>query len=254
MPASHLRPGLARDGIFNLRDLGGTPASGGAVVRERVLVRADALQRSSPETVQALHDHGIRRVLDLRDDSERSAAGTFSPTDGIEIEVLHLPVLDPTYEWEVTDVPRDRLLAHRYVDILSAFGDRYAEAVRAVVDADGGVAFHCAVGKDRTGLLAMLLLGAVGSPKEAIVADYAASARATAVQVSWLRVLGRLGDTDVDDDDLAVGVWSARADTMVATLGHLESEHGGVEGYLRSIGVGDDVLAELRARVLRQET
>lgn len=250
MSASHLRPALARDGIFNLRDLGGTPAREGAVVRERVLVRADALQRSSPATAKALHDHGIRRVLDLRDASERARSGTFSPADGLDIDVVHLPVLDPTYEWDVVDVPRERMLAHRYADILTSFGDRFAAAVQTVAETDGGVAFHCAVGKDRTGLLAMLLLGALGSPREVIVSDYVRSARASAVQVARLRVLG-VPEGDVDDDEIAIGVWSARAVTMESTIDRLDAEHGGIEGYLRSIGVDDVLVAALRARLLR---
>ncbi|MBS1836406.1 MAG: tyrosine-protein phosphatase [Actinobacteria bacterium] len=253
MSTSHLRPALARDGIFNLRDLGGTPAGDGRAVREGMLVRADALQRSSAATARALHEHGIRRVLDLRDDSERAEDGTFCPADGLDIDVVHLPVLDPTYEWEVLDVPRDQVLAHRYADILVNFGDRFADAVTAVAATDGGVAFHCAVGKDRTGLLAMLLLGALGSPREAIVADYVRSARAGAVQVAWLRVLGlRYGD--VDDEEIAVGVWSARAATMHATIDRLDAEHGGIDGYLRSVGVGDDVVGALRGRLLRVAT
>lgn len=253
MSAAHLRPSLARDGIFNLRDLGGTPADGDSVVRDHLLVRADALQLSSAETARALHEHGIRRVLDLRDDSERSETGTFHPAAGLDIEVVHLPVLDPTYEWEVLDVPRDALLAHRYADILMSFGDRFATAVRTVAEADGGVAFHCAVGKDRTGLLAMLLLGALGSPREAIVADYVRSARAGAVQVARLKVLGlRYGD--IDDEEISIGVWSARAVTMESTLDRLDVAHGGIEGYLQSVGVDADVVAALRARLLRAAT
>lgn len=240
---------LAGDGIFNLRDLGGTPAADGAVVRPRVLVRADALQRSSPGTVRALHGHGVRRVLDLRDARERDEDGVFTPVDGLDIDVVHLPVLDPTYRWEQRDVPRDQLLAHRYADILDGFGDRFSAAMAAVADTDGGVAYHCAVGKDRTGLLTLLLLGALGAPRSAIVADYVVSARVTAAQVAWFRRAGGRY-TDVGDDEIATGVWSARADTMTATIDHLDAAHGGVEGYLHSIGVGEDLVADLRARLL----
>lgn len=249
MPASHLRPGLARDGIFNLRDLGGTPAADETVVAERLLVRADALHRSSAATVQALHDHGIRRVLDLRDDSERDLSGAFTVVDDLDIEVRFVPVLDPTYEWDLDGVEMEALLAHRYEDILTNFGDRLADAVTAIADADGGVAFHCAVGKDRTGLLAMLVLGALGAADEVIVADYARSSLATGVQVQWIRTLG-LPHGPRDDEEMATGVWSARAVTMQRTLDHLDRDHGGVTAYLRGIGVDDDALDLMRSRLL----
>ena len=112
MPASHLRPQLARDGIFNLRDLGGSPVDDGRVLRRGMLVRADALQRSSGSTVRALHVHGIRRVLDLRDDSERDLSGAFTVVDdldqliaGTEAGTRYCLVwisLDPTYGHLVT--------------------------------------------------------------------------------------------------------------------------------------------------------
>ena len=99
------------------------------------------------------------------------------------------------------------------------------------------MAYHCAVGKDRTGLLTALLLGSLEVPDEAIVADYARSAGATAVQVSWLWSLGRAGG-QVTEADLELGVWSARAATMQSTLDWLRDEHGGAAAYLRAAGVG----------------
>lgn len=249
-PPAALRGGLDRDGIFNLRDLGGTPGVDGTVVRGGLLVRADALQRCSPGTVASLHDHGIRRVLDLRDDSERVEDGTFTPVAGLDIEVVHVPMLDPTYRWEVTDIPRSELLAHRYQDILTDFGDRLADAFRYVVEADGGVAYHCAVGKDRTGLLTLLLLGALGSPRSVIVADYVVSAQVTSRQVAWFRDHGHRY-ADVDTDDIATGVWSARPETIVATINHLDAVYGGIDGYISGIGIGADAVAELRGRLLR---
>jgi protein tyrosine/serine phosphatase len=250
VPHSHLRPGLARDGIVNLRDLGGTPAADGAVVRSGVLIRADALQRCSPENVRALHDHGVRRVIDLRDDAERDESGIFTVVDDLPIEVHHVPVVDPAYVWDLEGVELDQVLAHRYEDILTAFGDRFRSAVELVASAEGGVAYHCAVGKDRTGLLTLLLLGALGSPRQVIVDDYVLSARVNVLQVARLRVTGHPYGT-ATDRDLAVGVWSARPETMDATLDLLEREHGGVLGYLRAAGVDDDAVATLRARLLQ---
>lgn len=250
MPHSSLRPGLARDGILNLRDLGGTPAADGAVLRDRVLLRADALQRSSQESAIALHRHGVRRVLDLRDDAERAESGAFLAAEDHAIEVFHVPVVDPTYVWEVDGVDVEGVLAHRYGDILEQFGDRFRTAVELVASADGGVAYHCAVGKDRTGLLTLLLLSVLGTPREAIVADYVRSARVNVLQVARLRVIGHPAGA-ATEEDLAIGVWSARPETIEATIDLLDARHGGAVGYLRDAGVDDEVVATLRSRLLR---
>ena len=89
------RATLARDGIFNLRDLGGIPVAGGKVVAPGRLVRADSLHRAR-DSVEVLHDLGVVRVLDLRDERERSEEGVLS-ADGVEVE--HHPVIDPMFAW-----------------------------------------------------------------------------------------------------------------------------------------------------------
>lgn len=251
MSVEHLRPSLARDGIFNVRDLGGLPTLDGSTTRGRRLLRGDSLQRSQ-RSVPGLRELGLVRVLDLRDGSERERSGEFS-AEGVE--VLHVPVLDPTFDWEDA-VPDDSttVLGHRYRVILTEFSDRLAAGVSAIADvvtADGGsvVAFHCAVGKDRTGLLSALVLDSIGATSESIVRDYAKSASATAVQATWLRYMGF---ADVPEEELETGVWSARPETMVDTLAWLESEHGGAEEYLVDAGVDRSTIEGLREALLSQ--
>lgn len=254
MPTDALRPSLARDGVFNARDLGGLPLAGGAVVRPGALVRADALHRCSTASAVALRDHGVRLVLDLRDDSEREAEGVF---EGPGVEVEHHPVLDPAYRWD-TEVPpppeglpdgASVVLAHRYAEILDAFADRFVAAVGRIATTEGGVAYHCAIGKDRTGLLTALLLGVLGAGRDTIVADYARSARATPIQVNWLVLYG-MPTSEVEEEQLDTGVWSARPATMVATLDHLDRTHGGPEQYLLDHGLAAGVPDVLRQRLV----
>lgn len=251
MPTPQLRPTLARDGIFNARDLGGIPLPDGRTVAPGRVVRADSLHRAR-RSAAALRDYGVVRVIDLRDERERSEDGVLA-ADGLEVQ--HHPVLDPAFSWGDDDHGElDTLLAQRYRVILDEFPERLVGvlgSIAEVVDADddSAVAYHCAVGKDRTGLVSMLLLGLLGVAEDEIVADYARSAAATAVQVSWLWTFGHpAGSTD--DDQLALGVWSARPETMAATLRHVDDAHGGVAAYLRSAGLGDDVAAALTSALV----
>lgn len=222
----------------------------GRAVKHRRLVRADALHRSI-SSVTALTEFGVSRVLDLRDAREREAYGVFQ-ADGIDVQ--HHPMLDPTFTWDEgpVSVPSE-LLADRYRAILTEFSDRLVRAVEGVVEVldspSGAVAYHCAVGKDRTGLLTMLLLDALGVDAEQIVDDYARSSIATAVQVSWLWSMGR-PEGDVDDETLHVGVWSARPVTMAVTIEWLHAEFGGAEKYLVDAGLDPEAVATLRAGAL----
>jgi protein-tyrosine phosphatase len=255
VPTDRLRPLLARDGIFNVRDLGGLPTASGGVVAPRRLVRADALHRARA-SAPALAEFGITRVLDLRDQRELDAEGSLEVA-GVVVE--HHRVLDPTFRWSEdggtgSDGEGVPLLARRYRVILGEFAPRFAGALTSMAEEyerpDGGaVAVHCAVGKDRTGLLTMLVLGLLEVPDEVVVADYARSAAATAVQVSWLWSLGRPGG-DATDEDLHDGVWSARAGTMDATLRWLRDTYGGIDGYLDHAGVSDEVRRALRSALV----
>ena len=245
------RARLAREGIFNVRDLGGIPVADGKVVAPGRLVRGDSLHRAR-DSVEVLREMGVVRVLDLRDERERDDEGVLS-ADGLEVQ--HHPVIDPMFAWfDESHDDRSTLLAHMYQEILTAFGARFATALgsiaEVVADRPGAaVAYHCAVGKDRTGLLTALLLGTLGASEDDIVADYVRSARAGAVQLSWLWSLGH-PEGAATDEDLYVGLWSARAETMERTLEWLHKEFGGAAGYLEQSGVPAEVVEALAVGLL----
>ena len=251
MPNASLRPRFARDGIFNVRDLGGLRSGDGRQVATGRLVRADALHRAR-STADDLRRYGVVRVLDLRDERERDEEGVLGSPG---IEVVHLPVLDPAFDWvDDSHDDFDTMLAHRYQVILESFPDRFAEAVGAVVEvvakgSSGAVAYHCAVGKDRTGLLTALLLGLLGVPDETVIDDYTRSGVAVAVQVSWLWSMGYPAG-HVAEEHLENGLWSARPETMRRTLDWLAGEHGGAASYMRSAGLDDDQIEALRRALL----
>lgn len=255
MSTDQLRPTLARDGIFNARDLGGIPSRSGHVVARSRVVRADALQRAQG-SAGSLRRYGISRVLDLRDEREREHSGVLV-ADGIE--VLHHPVVDPAFAWHTeADAEVAELLVVRYRDILEEFGPRLAGALASIDEVvaapaaegrAGAVAFHCAVGKDRTGILAALLLSLLDVDPQVIAQDYARSSAATAVQVQWLWSFGMPGG-DATDEDMSLGVWSARPQTMLTTLAWIDAEYGGVETYLAAQGLAASVPGSLRSALL----
>src|SRR5690606_13906928 len=116
VPTLRQRALLAREGIFNLRDLGGLPVEGGVVAPRRVL-RGDALHRAG-ESVAVLRDLGVVRVLDLRDEVERKEEGVL---EAEALEVQHHPVLDPRFPWADDEVEDpSELVAHRYREILTS--------------------------------------------------------------------------------------------------------------------------------------
>ncbi|MEI2640641.1 MAG: tyrosine-protein phosphatase [Microthrixaceae bacterium] len=251
LSTSRLRTELARDGIFNTRDLGGMTTLDGRVIRPGRVIRADALQRVR-QSASIFKAAGVTRVLDLREDAERERAGILQ-LDGIE--VIHHPVLDPTFGWTSdAGLAPAELLRTLYREILESFGDRFASAlteIAQVIDSgpSGAVAYHCSLGKDRTGLLTAILLSLLGVTEDEIVADYARSANATAVQLQWLWSFGLIGD-EVADEDLSDGLWSARPDTLRSTLEWVRGHYGGFDNYVLDVGLDQTVIETLREDLL----
>ena len=169
------------DGCLNVRDLGGHPTEDGGETRMGAVVRADSVRRLTDAGWQSLVEYGIRRIVDLRlaSELEEDAPGD-TPVEVVHVSFLEDVPLDRQIEifqrW--IDAPDD-VSATRdgYLEMLDSYRKNVAAAVAAVAGApEGGVLIHCMGGKDRTGLVAALLLRLAGVPAADIAADYGLSA------------------------------------------------------------------------------
>lgn len=204
---------------INARDLGGYATMDGATTRRGAVVRADSPSRLTAEGRAALDAYGIHTAIDLRiavelrDDPSPLAAHP-------AITAHHLP-LNPNDRAVVRAVRPHTDAGLPYMAAVNAAylavnREQIAAIMRAVADApEGGVLIHCSAGRDRTGLIAALLLAAADVPADAIVADYARS-------------------------------FTAIPAAMEATLVHLDQEYGGVPAYLRDVGLSHDTITRLR--------
>ena len=228
-------------GVFNARDLGGLPVVGGGRTRAGAVVRADALDHLTADGWSALHDHGIRTIVDLRNDDELTPDLAPRPAD---LATLHLP----HDAIEVQDFWKDWMTNWRfgtpgyYGPHLERFPERTARVVSAVAGArPGGVVVHCGIGRDRTGMIAMVLLALVGVEPDVIAADYALSARRLP------GLFARRGETDtrVDVDALAVAEGTSTPAMLRDVLDTVD-----LEPLLARGGLDAADVAALRARLL----
>ncbi len=239
------------EGCLNVRDLGGHPTEDGGETRMGAVVRADSVRRLTDAGWQSLVEYGIRRIVDLRlaSELEEDAPGE------VPVEVVHVSFLE--------DVPLDRQIeifqrwidapddvsATRdgYLEMLDSYRKNVAAAVAAVAGApDGGVLIHCMGGKDRTGLVAALLLRLVGVPVADIAADYGLSAEN--IKPFWQQWVEDAGDEN--ERELRRRLSASPAEAMAQVLEALEREHGSAEGYLRGAGVTAHDIESARSRLL----
>lgn len=239
---------LPLDGAFNVRELGGYPTLNGNHTKYRQFLRSDGLSRLSDNDVRFLRDYGVRAVIDLRDSSEVDQCPDVSLGSDVayvniplleynaaEAEALQLEFGEETFSMEVV---YRRILEH-YQGVRACF--RFIAEVP-----QGCVLFHCAMGKDRTGILAMLLLSLAGVDKWDVVADYVQTwpnlMRDPSFREDWF---------DPKRSEFRSGM-SSDPSLIEFSYDIVEEEHHGVESYLLECGVPDKDAAKVRQRLLAE--
>ncbi|MFJ4715202.1 tyrosine-protein phosphatase [Streptomyces sp. NPDC088785] len=239
--------------LHNFRDLGGCRTVDGRTVRWGRLYRSDALSKLDPasgeEAARADWERytalGIRTVIDLRHAWEIDANGRAPEVPGqrwVHLSVEHRPydqaVIDP-------DVDPWRHLADRYLEVAHDGAGELREALGLIAAADGPLVFHCASGKDRTGLLAALVLTLVGVDEDGVAADFALTGLArNRLLADWRAAHG-------GREPSWPGFGRAPETIMRLFLADLSAQFGSVHGYVTGhLGLDEDSIDRLRRGLL----
>jgi protein tyrosine/serine phosphatase len=242
---------LEWEGCLNVRDLGGVALEDGGETRYGVLIRADNIRQLTDEGWRSLAEQGVARIVDLRWQTELDE----DPPRDVDIDVVHVSLLGE-FDPDFTDDIRDYMAAGdpagywaiSYTRILEKFAPNFGRALAAIADApDGAVVFHCAGGKDRTGLIAALLLRLAGAPIDEIARDYALTAERRA------RGPDRWVEAAADEDQRAMRLFMQNTppESMQRAIEQLERDYGSVQAYLRRAGLDEARIERLERRLRR---
>jgi protein-tyrosine phosphatase len=235
-------------GCFNFRDLGGYPTADGRRIRWRRLFRADGLSRLDAVDCGVLAELGLATVVDLRTVGELDERGQF-PTHHLEVEYHHLPLTDVLPpDSDLARYAEPAFVTSRYLQMFDEGSESIARAVEVLASPGALPAvFHCSAGKDRTGVLAALVLGFLGVPDEVIIEDYALSAKAMVKLFEWLREeYSEAGDAL---ERYAPAVVSAFPEAMAEFVSSVRERRGGFDELAASLDVTGPV-ARLRESLL----
>ncbi|MBL1077075.1 tyrosine-protein phosphatase [Nocardia sp. 2] len=234
--------------LHNFRDLGGYRSADGRTVRWQALYRADSLGKLAGTDRELFGSLGIRTVVDLRYPWEIDRDGAVPDRELLSyanFSIEHRP-----YDQAGTDPEIDpwRFLADKFAEVAADGVAEIRQAVEMIATADGPTVFHCTSGKDRTGLLAALLLTALDVSEEQILADFALTELATARFVAdWhARYAPKVLRWP--------GYGRAPAEVIRLALDDLTATYGSPMRYLTAhAGVTDSVIEQLRARYLEDQ-
>ena len=165
---------------MNIRELGGIEVADGRRIRHGLFFRGSALTGLSPEQHERIDNFGLRSIIDLRATNETLGQEDYVPEDAEYRHVAGMYAEDgsemdfsPAAIEHFMTAYDDPMLFMRTLYVSMAHGN---PAMHAVVDwlVEGKVPlyFHCSAGKDRTGIVAALILTLLGVPDEAIIEDF----------------------------------------------------------------------------------
>ena len=243
---NHPRRLIGLEAVHNFRDLGGYATADGRSTRWRTLFRSDGLYRlRGADDMSRVRQLGLKSVIDLRTEREQREQGIF-PTDDIEVTFHHLSIVDVT--WSDTETPEFNdeveFLVWGYRDMLEIGSSRFADAMHVLAQTDSLPAvFHCAAGKDRTGVLAALLLSSLGVDDAHICADYGLTQDAMQRTIAWSKV--HRPELAERYATIPKAYLAADPRAMQIILAELAQRHGSVRNYVREIGVADNTVDAL---------
>lgn len=274
IPAPARLPGFDTDaypfeGLPNTRDLGGIPTQDGRRIKPGKLLRSGALDRATAADLDILANRlKVRTVIDLREaclpESRDGVLLAGKPVECIDAGVSGMRVLIPrpfrnagwAFMAEIVKMnlrPRAyQTRMYRAIPLDRQNQSSLRTAFQTLLSPrDGAILWHCSIGKDRTGLLAALLLHCLGASRATIMEDYLASGH-------YLSAFG-----SEDERTLRTYGWPEsmrrkvhethmpRAEYLNAALGSIEREYGSVNAYLsEALGIGSKERRRLQALYL----
>ena len=229
---------LHADGLTNARDLGGLPRRDGSVTPSGVFFRAENVDRLTTAGWERVYAAGVRSVVDLRQPTEREQDTSPRPGWLTTRHVDHDGLAEHPEFW--VDYWETGLVgtALDYLPHLTTLPERTGAVLTALAEApEGGVLFHCMAGRDRTGLIAAILLSAVDTEPEAIVDDYLETVR----RASAGAASGNRDDTEAELEAFCATYGTSTEGAFRGALAGLD-----VDALLDAAAVPDDVRARVR--------
>lgn len=245
---------------YNVRELGGYPCSGGKVTKYHSFLRADDLCSLDSTEIDYLKAYGVSAVIDLRSSEEICKyPDPMSVAEGINYINVSLlagnisditrvmsndtavpqPISDETGVSQLKTSEPDKMITEFYFQLVRYSGKELKDVFEYIIEQKGCVLFHCTAGKDRTGIVAMILLLLAGVNKADVIANY----MVTEVYVSQnpiMQDLARIYPKELLQSQPAF---------IEPIIDDILGRYGTIDIYLQHIGLSKEVIEKLRQRL-----
>ena len=251
----------------NIRDLGGFKTKSGKQIVYGKLFRSGKLYKLNKKTKRAIEDMHLSHIIDLRIETERLEKPNteIKGTTKVNLPLLctATPAITAEKSMRVTIAKEskrikkefetaDNYMIEMYKRVL--LNDQSKQSIKAVLDiilnADG-VLWHCNGGKDRAGLIAMIVEGLLGLDDEKIIEDYVISHKYQQKKLFWSKFGLSIAFTRTQFKRIIINMLSAKPTYIIKTLEFINTTYGSIENYAKTeLGITDEYIEKLRAKYL----
>ncbi|CAJ1190136.1 hypothetical protein CPR19088_GLDEOEPO_02067 [Companilactobacillus paralimentarius] len=241
---------LNLEGAINLRELGGYPTKDGTTIKYNKLLRSGDISNLTGKSLAYLKKYGLKYVVDFRsDDEQRNWADTTSD--------FYKIYSDPVYPLKGNGDKLAGILnrnSYNYLGMIYqsvVLDTRGQQAYKLFFDLllhndqpDTALLFHCAAGKDRTGIGALLILKALGVDDETITKDYLLT---NLMYESDYEIDKILNDKSGNQSVNKMNMSKADLESITSVYEAIDHYYGSFENYLdKALDIDADKLAKLK--------
>ncbi len=253
--------------LINTREFGGYPTSDGHKIKNNMLIRSGHLANATDDDIKTLIiDYRLKTVIDLRIDNEVSEKPDNIPDS---VNYVRIPLLDKAYlgitrdeysikSWFNLFTDESRRPEDIFFDMyeLLVFGDRSKELIPQIFSVFAGdndaVLWHCSAGKDRVGVVSMLILLALGVEDEVIVEDFLATNRFSAGEIIKTRVFAPFIIKSRWQRKCLAILMGVKREYMDRLLSRIHNDYSDIFEFFQKVyGIDKEIILELRKKYLQ---
>lgn len=225
---------LPLEGADNVRDLGGYAGENNKIGKFNVFLRSNSLCALTENDNIYLREYGVTTIIDLR--SNETSSEKPDNVDKNIFDFYNIPLLTEKFNENLALEKENFKMGEGYKLILE---NRKAikEIFEVLAKAKGGCLFHCTAGKDRTGLVAMLILGLCGVCRKDIIANYE-------VTFTYVPML-------LDEHTVNKNLILSLPEYIETAIDFIEENYRTYYEYLKDCGLSDEVLNKIKTKYLQ---
>ena len=228
------------DNVSNMRDLGGYSNYAGEITRFGRFIRSNLPEVLSEKEKEILLERNFKTVIDLRSEFERKSNKHALDEKRFSYNCVDLSMLG-NIDFSKLDLSNFEIDFPDMYKKLLENKKKMKEVMDIILNSEGNVLFNCTAGKDRTGVVSMLLLMIADIPKTDIVADYTLTDVYLEERIIEIMINGMV---------IPVYMGEVKKEFMEETIDFLVNIYGDIHEYMRFIGLSTNDVEKIRNKLI----